>query len=124
MAAIFLPKLGEASLRLLFRRCEGRLMGRWLSRVVGGGLLAAALLLLLLDLWRWRSGETENLSLRPLGEIWFSLDPGSLNLVQAVIERYLLAFLWDPLLLTLLTWAAAPILAALGIFFLWLGARS
>lgn len=32
---------------------------------------------------------------RPLGELWFKLDAGSLNLVQAVIERYIWPPLWE-----------------------------
>ena len=32
---------------------------------------------------------------RPLGELWFKLDAASLNLVQALIERYLWPPLWD-----------------------------
>lgn len=98
-------------------------MLRGLSRITGYILLVAALLVLLLDLWRWWRSDAAALSLRPLGQVWFSLDPGSLNLVQAVIERYLLPFLWDPLLLTVLTWGATPVLAVIALFFLWLGAR-
>ncbi len=39
-----------------------------------------------------------------LGQLWFSLDPPSLNLVQAVIERYVWPPLWDPVLVTVLRW--------------------
>ena len=96
---------------------------RWISRILGYLFLAAALLVLLLDLWRWWRSEGGALSFRPLGQVWYSLDPGSLNLMQAGIERYLLPVLWDPLLLTLLTWGAAPVFAVLAVLFLWLGAR-
>lgn len=38
-----------------------------------------------------------------LGDVWYGLDPGSLNLLQAVTQRYLSPALWDgaavPLLL-------------------------
>jgi len=79
--------------------------------------------LLLLDLWQWWRSDGAGLSLRPLGQLWYSLDSASLNLVQAVIERYLLPALWDPLLLTFLTWAAAPVFAVLGLLCLWLVRR-
>jgi hypothetical protein len=44
------------------------------------------------------------------GELWFRLDSASLNLVQAVIQRYLLAELWDPVIQTVLTWPAWAVL--------------
>lgn len=97
-------------------------MLRFVSRLLGLGFLAAALLVLALDLWRWGFGAGWPW-LRPLGQVWYALDPGSLNLIQAVIERYLLSFLWNPLLLTVLTWGAAPVFAVLGLLFLWLGRR-
>jgi len=31
-----------------------------------------------------------------LGELWYRLDRGSLNLMQAVIQRYIAAWLWEP----------------------------
>lgn len=54
------------------------------------------------------SFQSSALDLMPLGELWYRLDPPSLNLVQAVIERYLTPHLWDPALVTILqapTWA-------------------
>ncbi len=38
----------------------------------------------------------------PVGKLWFIIDPPSLNLAQAVVERYLLPALWDPIILFLL----------------------
>ncbi|MEQ9642017.1 MAG: hypothetical protein RIM84_18485 [Alphaproteobacteria bacterium] len=40
------------------------------------------------------------------GELWFRLDVESLNLVQAVTQRYLAPWLWDPAIVTLLQWPA------------------
>ncbi|MGH6914210.1 MAG: hypothetical protein ACREH6_11185 [Geminicoccaceae bacterium] len=55
-------------------------------------------------------------SYRPLaaGELWYALDRGSLNLVQAVIQRYVHPALWDPLLAGLLHWPAWSLLGAPG----------
>ena len=47
----------------------------------------------------------------PAGEIWFRLDNGSLNLAQAIVQRYLHPFLWDPLISGFLQW---PLWASLG----------
>lgn len=46
----------------------------------------------------------------PLGQAWFNIDPPSLNLVQAVIERHIWPPLWDPVLLTVLRWPAWAVL--------------
>ncbi len=48
---------------------------------------------------------------RPLGELWFKLDVGSLNLVQAVVERYIWPPLWDPAIASVLQIPAAPFFA-------------
>jgi len=43
--------------------------------------------------------------------LWFDLDRSSLNLVQAVVQRYIHPFLWDPIIVTiLLCWAFAVLL--------------
>lgn len=48
------------------------------------------------------------------GELWFKLHPYSLNLSQAVIQRYLLPSLWDPVIISLLQWPAWSIVGAPG----------
>ena len=46
-----------------------------------------------------------------LGQLWYELDRSSLNLVQAVIQRYLSPFLWDRIILNiLLCWASAVLI--------------
>ncbi len=46
--------------------------------------------------------EGEGFAATPLGTWWFKLDPGSLNLLQSVTERYLFPELWDPGIITIL----------------------
>ena len=48
---------------------------------------------------------------RPAGQLWFELDRASLNLVQAVIERYVWAPLWDPVIASLLQMPAVLVSA-------------
>ncbi|MFC4351327.1 hypothetical protein ACFOW6_07215 [Fodinicurvata halophila] len=60
----------------------------------------------------WRS--TGEFTFREGGALWYSLDPGSLNLVQAVIERYLWPPLWDPALLEVLRLPAVPFFLGVG----------
>ena len=45
--------------------------------------------------WAAALGGLEGVLKLPLGELWFKLHTGSLNLLQAVIERYLWPPLWD-----------------------------
>ncbi|MCY4546844.1 MAG: hypothetical protein OXC28_00635 [Defluviicoccus sp.] len=47
----------------------------------------------------------------PAGQIWFELHNPSLNLAQAIVQRYLHPFLWDPLISGFLQW---PLWASLG----------
>ena len=52
-----------------------------------------------------------------LGEIWSAADQGSLSLVQAAGERYGLPFLWQGVLVPLLTWPAWAVLAGVAVIF-------
>ena len=46
------------------------------------------------------------------GEYWFTVDSESLNLAQAVIQRYLHPAVWDPFLVNILLW---PLAGSLGL---------
>ncbi len=50
-----------------------------------------------------------------LGQIWFALDVGSLNLLQAVIQRFLHPALWDPIIVWVLRWPLWSLLAGPGV---------
>lgn len=45
------------------------------------------------------------------GGLWFEVHVGSLNLVQAIVQRYVHPGLWDPLIALILRW---PLWASLG----------
>lgn len=67
-------------------------------------------------LMAFRAGEYAFL---PLGDVWFMIDPASLNAAQAAVQRYLLPFLWDPVIVFVLrqpVWTVPLVLAVL--FFL------
>ena len=78
------------------------------ARTIGGLLLLAAGLVLA------GVGGGGGGALQPLGAFWYGLSPASLNLVQAVIERYIWEALWDPLLIGLLQWPAALVFGLSG----------
>jgi len=67
---------------------------RLFGRILGWLFIGAALASLAYDLNRLAGGEAFTLS--PLGQVWFTLDPASLNLLQAIVERYIWAPLWGP----------------------------
>ena len=76
---------------------------------LGAALTAVALLALLYELSAaLQAGEWR---IVPAGEIWFTLHTASLNLVQAIVQRYLHPFLWDPVIAGFLQW---PLWASFG----------
>lgn len=68
----------------------------WLFKFVGMVILALAVIAAGAQMI---SGTEET----SLGGIWFSAHNGSLNLTQAVIQRYIHPALWDPMLQWVLT---------------------
>lgn len=77
------------------------MIGRWL----GWGLVALGVVLAGRDAYAFL--ETGARAMTALGQLWYSLHPGSLNLAQAVVERYLHPLLWDPLIFSVLRLPAA-----------------
>ena len=59
--------------------------------------------------------------LRPAGEVWYKLDAPSLNLIQAVVERYIWPPLWDPIVLTVLQWPLFLVFGVPGLVLVLLG---
>ncbi len=49
-----------------------------------------------------------------LGQLWYELDRSSLNLAQAVIQRYVSPFLWDRIVVAVLLCWAWAVLVGLG----------
>ena len=82
----------------------GRVIG-WstiVGRVIGWVLIAAALAFAGVEVFEWvDAGAYQGLA---LGQVWYRYDASSLNLAQAVVQRYLHPSLWDPPIITLLQW--------------------
>ncbi|MCV0428219.1 MAG: hypothetical protein K5905_22415 [Roseibium sp.] len=94
---------------------------KFLFRVFGYGFLAVAIIAGISD--ASTSIAQSQMHLAPLGQVWFNLSPETLNLSQAVIQRYVHPSLWDPALQTVLTWPVWAVFAPLGLGFMWLGAK-
>ena len=79
----------------------GRLLG-WLAILSGLAVLARDVTIGI------RTGDWTPIA---LGQLWYDIDRSSLNLAQAVVQRYISPFLWDPVIVGLLyCWAFAVFL--------------
>lgn len=59
-----------------------------------------------------RSVAASAVTLKPLGISWYEISPDTLNLSQAVIQRFLLPAIWDPFMIWVLN---QPGFAVMGI---------
>jgi hypothetical protein len=87
-----------------------------IRRVIGFGLIALGVLMLGHDLVTGLSGAG-TLGFASLGELWGRYSAASLNLVQAIVQRYLFPALWDPVLVTLLLLPAWIVVGVPGLLF-------
>ena len=79
------------------------------GRVIGWIILLAGGAVLVRDLLVWI--DTKHWAPVALGQLWYQLNRSSLNLVQAVVQRYIHPFLWDPIIVSiLLSWAFAVLM--------------
>ena len=70
------------------------------GRIIGWFFALSAVAAAARDLAAWY--DTGTFDPMPLGALWFDLDNASLNLVQAVTQRYLFPELWDPVIVNIL----------------------
>lgn len=93
---------------------------RWLLslplRVVGVALFLLGLAAAAYDVFH--SVRIDRLDSASLGELWFAMHPGSLNVSQAVVQRYISPTLWDPYIQGLLIAPGWLVLCGFGIVFL------
>jgi hypothetical protein len=79
------------------------------GRVIGWIVLLAGAAVLVRDGLVWI--DTKHWAPIALGQLWYQLNRSSLNLVQAVVQRYIHPFLWDPIIVSLLlSWAFAALM--------------
>ena len=100
----------------LGRKNGGRGASMIVGRLIGWVAFLAGAAVLVRDVLVWIN--TKHWAPIALGQLWYQLNRSSLNLVQAVIQRYIHPFLWDPIIVTiLLSWAFA-VLMILGVLLL------
>lgn len=94
-------------------RRSGRSIGRRMAGGLGWLLIFAAVAALAYELGlAWQNGAYRMVA---AGELWYRLDPSSLNLSQAIVQRYLHPVLWNPVIVSLLQWPAWSLLGGPGV---------
>lgn len=91
----------------------GRLIG-WIVFLAGAAVLVRDVRVLI---------DTKTWAPIALGQLWYELNRSSLNLVQAVTQRYIHPFLWDPIIVSILLCWAFAVLMGLGLLILVLFGR-
>lgn len=86
-------------------------------RWIGLALVAMALAVLAADLVAWWGGA-DFWQTAALGDWWFWVHAGSLQLLQPAVERHISPDLFDPYILKLLEWPAFAQIGVLGLAFL------
>ena len=85
-------------------------------RTLGWLFIVFGVVILGRDIARWL--EFGYFQATPLGQIWYLIDPASLNTTQAVIERYVAIWLWQSGIGVILRWPAWMTLPAIGFVFI------
>ena len=96
-------------------------MIRFILRFLGLWILALAFFVFVYDGTRSIAGN--QLVITSVGEIWNNIHSTSLQLLQPAIERHVAVWLWNPVILTVLTAPAALVFAIIGAFLMLLGRK-
>jgi hypothetical protein len=96
-------------------------MFRFLIKAIGLWIVAAGFIAAVVD--GTRSVAASSLVMTPFGQSWFEFSPGTLNLSQAVIQRNVAPWLWDPVIQTALMAPTALVLMGLGFLIMLLGTK-
>ena len=87
-----------------------------LGRLIGWIVFLAGAAVLVRDFLVWV--DTKTWAPIALGQLWYQLNRSSLNLAQAIIQRYIHPFLWDPIIVSILLSWAFVVLMVLGVLLL------
>jgi predicted membrane protein len=87
-----------------------------IGRLIGWIIFLAGVSVLVRDVLVWL--DTKRWAPIAVGQLWYDFNRSSLNLVQAVVQRYIHPFLWDPVIVTVLLWWAFAVLMILGLVIL------
>ncbi|MCO5060225.1 MAG: hypothetical protein M9905_20590 [Rhizobiaceae bacterium] len=96
-------------------------MIRFIFRLLATLALAIAVIMAVLD--ATRSIAADALVLTPLGTSWYLVSPETLNLAQALTQRYLLPQIWDPVMIYILNLPGFVVFAVLALLFYAIGRK-
>lgn len=96
-------------------------MIRFVLRFFGIWILAAAFVFLVYD--GTKSIAAGMALTKPFGETWNDINSNSLLLLQPAIERHVAVWLWDPVILSILTAPTWLVLGVIGIILVLLGRK-
>ena len=91
------------------------------GRILGSILIACAIAVLGTEVVRYF--DTGSYRVIAAGKLWFDLDRGSLNLTQAVLQRYVHPRVWDAGVAPILQLPAWAVFGVPGILLAWLCRR-
>jgi len=83
-----------------------------LRKIFGLLLFLVGVVILAADLTTYFDSGLIELTL--IGDLWFEYSASTLNLLQAVLERYIWPPLWDPVVTTFLLWPASLVAIIIG----------
>lgn len=104
---------GAAPSLCMGRECKVTM--RFLLRAISLIALALAVIAGVID--AIKSVAASQVVISPLGAVWFGLSPDTLNLAQAVIQRNVHPYLWDPVVQWILLQPAWAVFLVLSLFF-------
>lgn len=96
-------------------------MIRFLFRFIGLWILAAGFVFFVYDGTKSIAGNA--ITTTKLGDTWNAVHSNSLQLLQPAIERHVAVWLWDPVVLSVLTAPTWVVLGVLGALMILLGRK-
>lgn len=88
-------------------------MIRFVLRLLAMFTLCVAVIMAVLD--GARSVAASAVTMKPLGVSWYETSPDTLNIAQAVVQRYLLPVMWDPFMIWVLNQPGFAVMAVLSL---------
>jgi ABC-type Fe3+ transport system permease subunit len=92
-----------------------------LLRAASISVLVLAFVLLDRDINKTLDGAAPHVT--KLGDAWYALHPTSLQMLQPAIERHVAEWLWNPVILSVLTAPACLVFAIVGAILMLLGRK-
>ncbi len=90
-----------------------------MKRIIGFLLFVGGLVTVWFD-WQATTAQAEPFRFAKIGDVWFQIHAGSLQVLQPAIERYIGPWLWEWIFFPVLLAPLAPVLFVLGaLFWFW-----